>query len=170
MSRWLAWPLRDIEQSNQRHAEVYALTQSQNLRSNLELTLSQIGDPERIAAKIAALRVNPRGIVQLGRSLNAAKSTKRLIENNPELQGIYERISVEEDLIGYIANHFVEEPATTVGRGAIIAEGIDADLDELRALSKNRKDYLVDMAAREGERPGIPILKMASNNVLGSFC
>lgn len=169
LRRWLALPLRSTEEIQKRHAALQALLERQSLRSNLELTLSQVGDPERISAKIAALRANPREIVQLGRSLTAAKSTKKLIETVAELSWVHDAIDPCEELFEYITSHFVEEPAVAIGRGNIIAEGVDQELDQLRDLSRNSKEYLVEMAARESERTGISSLKISFNNVFGYY-
>lgn len=169
LRRWLALPLRSQDEINQRLDSVELFAKDFQLRQNLGFKLEEVGDPERITAKIAAARVNPREIVQLARSLDAFEAIKTLIEPCPELGWINESINTNDELKEKIKSTIMEDPAVAVGKGAIIAAKVSEELDELRELSKNSKDYLVDLAARESERTGITSLKISFNNVFGYY-
>ncbi|MFI3294676.1 MAG: DNA mismatch repair protein MutS [Rikenellaceae bacterium] len=169
LRRWLSLPLRELEAIAQRHNAVDLLCGDSSLRDSILDRMSDISDPERIAAKIAALRVNPKEIVLLSASLKAAQKIRYLIEGRAELSHLYSALDVEDCVVEYIDRMLLDEPALAVGKGNIIAQGVNEELDELRALSKNSKEYLVDMASRESERTGIPSLKIAFNNVFGYY-
>ncbi len=169
LRRWVALPLRDLASIEQRHNAVELFVNNQELHHGLSEGFRSLSDPERIAAKIAALRVNPRELVQLGVSLGVAQRVAEGIKNIAELGFIHDNLKFDYSLVGYLQRLFVQEPALAVGRGEIIAGGVNKELDELRELSRGSKEYLIDLTARESERTGITSLKIAFNNVFGYY-
>lgn len=169
LRRWMALPLRSKELIDQRLDSVELLTNNSQLRNDVNYKLEEVGDPERITAKIAASRVNPREIVQLARSLDAFKAIKSLIKGIEKLASVHEGIEIEDHLRQRIIETLLEDPAVAAGKGSIIASDVSKELDQLREISKNGKDYLIDLAARESERTGIGSLKISFNNVFGYY-
>lgn len=169
LRRWLALPLRSQDQIDIRLNSVDLLSTNMQLRTNVGFKLEEVGDPERITAKIAASRVNPREVVQLARSLDAFESIKTTIGDHNELDWVNEGIFVNDEIRDRIKRTIAADPAVSVGKGSVIASGVSSELDDLRELSKNSKDYLVDLATRESERTGISSLKISFNNVFGYY-
>lgn len=169
LRRWLALPLRSKEEIDKRLDGVELLANDMSLRNSVGYKLEEVGDPERITAKIAAARVNPREVLQLARSLDAFEAIKSLIEGHSALSWICDGIVVNDELQDKIKTTIAEDPAVAVGKGSVIASGVSVELDELRELSKNSKDYLIDLASRESERTGITSLKISFNNVFGYY-
>jgi len=169
LRRWIALPLRSIDDINQRLDAVSILLDKTLLRSNIEMDLTQVGDPERLAAKISASRINPREITQLARSLESINSIKNHVTDVETLKFIYSEIDPCGELYHKIKTTLMDDPAIMIGKGAIIAAEVSEELDELRELSRNGKEYLVEMTSRESKRTGITSLKIAYNNVFGYY-
>ena len=169
LRRWIALPLRSVDDINQRLDAVSILLEKSQLRSNIELDLTQVGDPERLAGKISASRINPREIMQLARSLESINSIKNHITDVETLKPIYNDIDPCGELYHKIKTTITENPAIMVGKGAIIASNVNEELDELRELSRNGKEYLVEITTRESTRTGISSLKIGYNNVFGYY-
>lgn len=169
LRRWIALPLRSIEDINKRLDAVSVLLDKTLLRSNIEIDLTQVGDPERLAAKISASRINPREIMQLARSLECINSIKNHVTDVETLKSIYNEIDPCGELYHKIKTTIMEDPAIMIGKGAIIAAEVSQELDELRELSRNGKEYLVEMTTRESARTGITSLKIGYNNVFGYY-
>ncbi len=130
-----------------------------------------MGDLERLVAKIATGRINPREAVQLKNSLEAVVPVKQLITatGNEAVDLLGQGLDTCEELRNRIKEVLNEEAPVQVGKGSTIAQGFSAELDELRGLATSGKDYLDQMLARETERTGISSLKIASNNVFGYY-
>ncbi len=169
LRRWIALPLRSIDDINKRLDAVSVLLDKTVLRSNIEMDLMQVGDPERLAAKISASRINPREIMQLARSLECINSIKNNVTDVETLKTIYNEIDPCGELYHKIKTTIMEDPAVMIGKGAIIASEVNEELDELRELSRNGKEYLVEMTARESAATGITSLKIGYNNVFGYY-
>lgn len=172
LRRWLSLPLRDAAAIAARQDVVETLIRNQDVVDALGEQLAGIGDLERIIAKVAAGRVNPREVVQLGRSLCGADSVREICRALPggAMMDMVNRIVELPQLRELIDRSFVGEPAAVVGRsGAVVAEGVDVELDELRDISTHGKEYLMQIQARESERTGISSLKISYNNVFGYY-
>lgn len=178
LKRWVALPLKDIGQINERLDAVEALSafdsaQSDNaiLADALYTQLRNIGDLERIVAKAAAGRISPREIVQLKRALDAAEPVKEMCLGTGKqgLVHIGEKLDLCVALRERIGREVNEDAPALLNKGNVIAQGVDADLDELRNLAYAGKDYLLQLQQRESERTKIPSLKVAFNNVFGYY-
>ncbi len=171
LRRWLALPLRDSEEIERRYEMVEHLRRADGLRGELISNLSEVGDAERIIAKVAAGRALPRDLVQLSRSIGAMGSIKELCEtsDNGELKSSAQSIKLLSEVREHIATTVCAEPAVAVGKGMVIAPTVDSELDELRAISTQGKEYLDAIVKREIERTGITSLKISFNNVFGYY-
>ena len=141
------------------------------LRRTVTELLLGIGDLERLASKAAVGRISPREVRQLAVSLRQINQLGALASSSDsaDLAQIATRLAPTEELIADIERTLTEEPPSALGRGATIAPGISAELDELRQLSTHGKDYLLQLQRRESERTGISSLKVAFNNVFGYY-
>jgi DNA mismatch repair protein MutS len=171
LKRWLALPLKDIPAIDKRLNTVQAFLDRDELRETVVDHLKEVGDLERLVAKAAAARINPRELVQLRRALDLILPLKVACENSglDSLKEIASKLNLCLPIRDRIAKELQEDPPMLVHKGSVIAKGIDADLDELRQLSHSGKDFLLQIQHRESERTGIPSLKVAFNNVFGYY-
>ena len=137
----------------------------------IEEKLHLIGDLERIVSKAAVGRISPREVVQLKVALQAIEPIKNACLNaeNDSLRRIGEQLNLCESIRDRIAREIKNDPPLVVNKGGVIADGIHAELDELRKIAYSGKDYLLQMQQRESERTEIPSLKIAYNNVFGYY-
>lgn len=171
LKRWLVLPLKDRKPIEQRHQIVAALKETTSVHTDLDAHLCEIGDLERLISKVAASRISPREIQHLKRTLQQIKPIHSLLLpiQNSSLQTLLQNLDVCQALIELIQTNLDAEPAVQIGKGAVIKQGRDADLDELRAISSNGKDFLNQIQEREIKATGITSLKISFNNVFGYF-
>ncbi len=171
LKRWLAFPLKDLEKIRARHRAIGHFLNEEGALRKLQAGIGKMGDLERLVAKIATGRINPREAVQLKNSLEAVVPVKQLITatGNEAVDLLGQGLDTCEELRNRIKEVLNEEAPVQVGKGSTIAQGFSAELDELRGLATSGKDYLDQMLARETERTGISSLKIASNNVFGYY-
>ena len=171
LKRWLALPLKDIAPINERLDGVQALLDRSELRDALIELIKPIGDLERLVAKAAAGRINPRELMVLRRALDAIEPIQTLCLSSGNIQ--LEKIAAVLDSCSIIRDRIAKdlhpEPPMLVHKGSVIADGVDLDLDELRHLAFSGKDYLLKLQHRESESTKIPSLKVAFNNVFGYY-
>ncbi len=137
----------------------------------LDDQLHRISDLERIISKVAVGRVSPREVVQLKNALEAIKPIKVACQHatNEALKRVGEQLNVCETLKDRIAREIQPDPPQLVNKGDVIADGFNAELDDLRAISRHGKDYLLKIQEREIEKTGISSLKVGYNNVFGYY-
>ena len=171
LKRWLALPLKQIDQIKQRHEVVSYLKTDGVVLYKIQHHIKLIGDLERLISKIATQKVSPREVIQLKNSLEAILPIKELSSNcdNESLKVLGDNLQSCDVLREKIKETLNEEAPVNILKGSSIAAGFSAELDELRALSTSGKDYLDKMLQRESERTGITSLKIASNNVFGYY-
>lgn len=171
LRRWLAFPLIDRQSIEMRQLIVADLLESAELREQVIGLLSSIGDLERLVSKAAVGRIGPREVNQMQASLTSLAQVRELCMSSPydHLRKLAERIDPCTGVCAMIDQTLMPDAPIALGRGAVIADGVDAELDELRSLSSGGKDYLVQIQQRESERTGIPNLKISFNNVFGYF-
>jgi DNA mismatch repair protein MutS len=171
LKRWLALPLKDIAPINERLDGVQALLDRSELRDALIELIKPIGDLERLVAKAAAGRINPRELMVLRRALDVIEPIQTLCLSSGNIQ--LEKIAAVLDSCSIIRDRIAKdlhpEPPMLVHKGSVIADGVDLDLDELRHLAFSGKDYLLKLQHRESESTKIPSLKVAFNNVFGYY-
>jgi DNA mismatch repair protein MutS len=171
LKRWLALPLKDIDLINERLSGVDFLIHHTEISDSLKVKFSLIGDLERLISKVAAGRVNPRELVQLKRSLSLIDEIKTLIHESDHetLIAFSKKLNACEALRNRLEKEIKEDAPINVSKGNVIGDGVNAELDELRAISGSGKNYLLELQQRESENTGIPSLKVAFNNVFGYY-
>lgn len=171
LKRWMVFPLKDKKPIEERLDIVEYYFREPEFRDIIDENLRQIGDLERIISKVAAARVSPRELVQLKLALQAIEPIKKACEasSNAVLKQIGAQLDCCADIRDRIASEIVPEPPLLLNKGGVIADGINEELDELRAIAYNGKDYLMQLQQRESERTGIPSLKISFNNVFGYY-
>jgi len=170
LRQWLAMPIMDLKELNARYDIVQYFTQNPEILDETQIDLGKLGDTERILGRIATGKANPREVMQLGRGLALTGPIKQRLEGGCEaLDKLLKGLRNCQKLLAEIQRVMDPEPAIQIGKGPVIGTGVDAELDELRALSSGGKDYLLQMQQREAERTGISSLKIAYNNVFGYY-
>ena len=171
LRRWIAMPLKDAKQIRERHNAVAYLLQNESCMKALEEAIRPIGDLERIVSKVAAGKVNPREIVQLKLALEQHVSIQAACtgSNDTLLKRTGEQINLCRSVCERIAREIRDDAPAVIGKGNVIAEGVSAELDELRNILYSGKDYILQIQQREIERTGINSLKVAFNNVFGYY-
>jgi len=137
----------------------------------LQEKLRELGDLERIVSRVAVGRVNPRELVQLRSALLLIDPIKEVCSasDDPTLKIVGEQLNPCHIIRERLQKELVDDPPVLIVKGNVIAAGINAELDELRAIAFSGKDYLLNLQQRESERTGIPSLKVSFNNVFGYF-
>jgi len=171
LKRWVVFPLKDEKPINERLDVVEFFFREPDFKDFIEEKLHLIGDLERIVSKAAVGRISPREVVQLKVALQAIEPIKNACLNaeNESLRKIGEHLNLCESIRNRIAREIKNDPPLLVNKGGVIADGINAELDELRQIAYSGKDYLLQMQQRESERTEIPSLKIAYNNVFGYY-
>jgi len=171
MKRWMVLPLKDEKPISERLDVVDYLTKNEEISYELGQRLREIGDLERLISKVAVGKVNPKEVMHLRRTLLQIQPIKNLLQDNKiaSLKKMMEQLNACETLIQLIETNLCDDPAGQIGKGMIIRSGFHQELDDLREISFNGKDYLERLQEREAERTGIPSLKVSFNNVFGYY-
>ncbi len=171
MKRWVSMPLKDIDKINERLSIVEAIKNNQNLREILHEKLSRISDLERLASKIAVLRINPREMYAIKNSIDMLIPVRECLINcgDSALAAFGESINLCHDLSAKITAAINPDAPAIISKGGLIAENYNQELDELRNIAYGGKDYLEKLEKKESERTGITSLKVGFNNVFGYY-
>ena len=168
---WLAMPIMDRDALNARYDVVQFFFDNEEPLEKLQLLISEVGDLERILARAATGKLLPREMVQLRRSLAQMEPIRALCAEAgvPAIDKLVKGMKNCGALLKKIEDTILENPASQLGKGDVIAPGVDKELDELRNISRGGKDYLLALQEREIERTGIGSLKIGFNNVFGYY-
>ncbi|WP_459741653.1 DNA mismatch repair protein MutS [Polaribacter sp. OB-PA-B3] len=171
LKRWLALPLKNIDEIKNRHELVKFFIDSDDFSQIVTYQLKQVSDIERLISKVATGKASPREIVLLKDSLKAILPIKASAESskNNAVKSLGNQLHTCQDLIDKISETLFDEAPVNINKGNAIANGVHQELDDLRAISNSGKEYLDNMLARETERTGITSLKIAFNNVFGYY-
>ncbi len=172
MRRWITFPLKDPREINRRLDVVEHFFRTPEAREELRELLAQIGDLERLVGKLAVGRITPREVVQLKVSLSALEPVKKLCSTAGQevLGAMGEQLNPCPLMRERISREILDNAPTAIGKGTpVIASGVDAELDDLRRLSSEGKEYLAGIQRRETEATGITSLKIGYNNVFGYY-
>ena len=171
LKRWVSFPLKDVKPINERLDMVETFFRDVELKETLQEQMSTMGDLERLISKVAVGRVSPREVVQLKNALIALVPIKEacLASDNEGMRKVGEQINLCPIIREKIEKTVKNDPPVLVSKGGVIADGVSAELDELRQIAFNGKDYLLQMQQRESEATGIPSLKIAYNKVFGYY-
>ncbi len=171
LRRWVLFPLKDVKAINARLDVVEYFFRHPDEREEIKTALEQIGDLERLISKVAVGRITPREVVQLRNALTAIEPIKALCCNadHEALRAIGEQLNPCSAIRDRIAREIVDDAPSALNRGTVIKDGVDSELDELREIAFQGKDYLMKIQMREIEATGIPSLKISYNNVFGYY-
>lgn len=171
LKRWLALPLKNIQAINERLNIVASFLENEDHKKELEEHIHQIGDLERIISKVATGRINPREVNQLKIALISIIPIKEGCQNSKEeaLQQLADQLNPCLKIKERIEKEINEDAPVAIGKGNVISEGVNAELDELRDILSSGKSYIDKLQEREIERTGIPSLKVGFNSVFGYY-
>ena len=171
LRRWVVFPLKDVAVINERLDIVDHFFRASDFRNNIDEQFHQMGDLERIISKVAVGRVSPREVVQLKNALKAIEPVKAecLSTNNKSLNRIGEQLNLCANLRDRIEKEINVDPPQLVAKGDVIASGYDKELDDLRSIRDNGKQYLLEIQEKEIAQTGISSLKVGFNNVFGYY-
>jgi len=171
LKRWLALPLKDRKKISERHEVVAYLKENTAVLKNIQQQIKMISDLERLISKIATGKVSPREVVYLKDSLDAIIPIKTLAleSKNEAVKTIGDSLHSCDLLREKIKTILNPEAPVAINKGNAIAKGVNAELDELRAISTSGKNFLEGIEKSESERTGISSLKISFNNVFGYY-
>lgn len=169
--RWICMPLKSPVEINNRLDIVDCFIHNEAARTETKNLLESIGDLERLTSKIGVARITPREMNQLKIALSCISPLKKIGKetNNPILQKMVDQLECCDILYQKITQQLQENAPHQLTKGNVIAEGVNAELDELRHISSHGKEKLAEIQQRESEATGIPSLKIGFNNVFGYY-
>ena len=171
LRQWLAMPIMDIRQLDARYDIVQHFLDKPDILSEIQLQISGTGDLERTISRVATGKILPREMLQLGRSLSRMEPIRDLCSGSgvEALDKLAADMRNTREVFRRITETLDENPAGQIGKGDVIAAGVNPELDRLREISRGGKEYLLQMQQREIERTGISALKISYNNVFGYY-
>ena len=170
LRRWLNRPLRGQPLLRERYHALGALIDGRRFEA-LRAQLAEVGDVERILARVALRSARPRDLTQLRSSLTALPALRAALASldSPLLQQLRARIGAHADVVALLAAAIAVEPAALLRDGEVIAAGYDAGLDQLRRIATHTDEFLLELERRERERTALASLKVGYNRVQGFF-
>jgi DNA mismatch repair protein MutS len=171
LKTWVNRPLKKLEPIQQRLDAVKEFFGNDTARRDLREVLGQVGDLERLVARIATGRANPRELKELERSVSFIPSVKTHVcaLNATTLKEMHGRLNSLDHLVKLLHDAIEDNPPLSLVDGGVIRKGHNQDLDDLRTVAFSGKDWIAKLQAKERERTGIPSLKVGYNNVFGYY-
>ena len=171
LRRWINEPLVDTDKINLRLNGVAELKSNEMLRGDVKENLKRVYDIERLIGKISYGNANGRDLISLKNSLNQLPKIKENLKNakSDMLINLHEKLDTLNDIYELIDKWIVEEPPVTIKEGGVIKTGISEELDELKLISTQGKNWIVQIEAKERENTGIKNLKVGYNKVFGYY-
>jgi len=171
LRRWLLMPLLDPQRIAERQGAITDFLSQHLLLGELRSALGEIGDLERVSSRIACDRANARDCVALAEWLKNVPEAKQALNRakSARLVALRDRIEDYSGIAGQIARTLADEPPLAITDGGMIRDGVSAELDEIRGLSRNAKDWIAQLQETERRRTGIPHLKVGYNSVFGYY-
>ena len=168
---WLSMPVMDLAELEDRYSVVQHFVDNREDLMRLQEFIGDIGDLERIISRAAAGKIMPREVMQLRRGLSRTAPIMEICAGKgvQALEDMLSRMGDCADLLDYLGKTMHPETASQLGKGDVIASGVNEELDELRKIARHGKDYLLEVQQREIERTGISSLKIGFNNVFGYY-
>ncbi len=168
---WLSMPVMDLKELEARYDVVQHFVDNQDDLREIQRMIGDIGDLERIISRAAAGKIMPREVMQLRRGLSQTEPIMNLCKGrgSEALDDMIGRMTGCAELLDYLGRTMHPETAAALGKGDVIASGVNEELDELRKIARHGKDYLLEVQQREIERTGISSLKIGFNNVFGYY-
>jgi DNA mismatch repair protein MutS len=171
LKKWITAPLRKLDQIQKRQESVEAFFANKQLRINIQNELREIGDLERLTSKICTGRVNPRELIHLKSSLKKIPLIKQLLDQTSAetITQINNQLNNLSEVVSKIEEAIADNPPLSLNDGGIIRQGYNSELDELRDLSLNAKEWISNFQKLERERSKISSLKVSYNKVFGYY-
>jgi len=171
LRRWVLMPLLDPKRIGERQGAIGDLLAQHVLLSELRSGLSEIGDLERVSSRVACERANARDCGALAEWLKKVPDVKQALNRakSARLSGLREQIQDYSAIRDRIGKTLVDEPGLAITEGGMIRDGVSAELDEIRGLSRSAKDWIAQLQETERKRTGIPNLKVGYNSVFGYY-
>ena len=171
LRRWILTPLKDKTAIEDRLDAVQEMVGSSPLRRQMTDHLHNIYDVERLTTKVSTGRANARDLIALRSSLEQLPSLCEVLEetDSARLQDLRGRLDSVPEVSGLIGCAIVEEPPTALTEGGLIRDGYNAELDELRQIAREGKNWIAEFESREAERSDISSLKVGFNKVFGYY-
>ncbi len=171
LQRWILFPLRSVNDINNRLDSVEHFFRHPEFRELCEMELGKVGDMQRVVSKVATARINPREMEQLRTALETVVVLKNACctASQESIRRIGEELDNCTELRQRIERELLPNPPMMVAKGGVIAAGVSPELDDYREIQRSGKDYLLHIQQREIERTGIASLKIGFNNVFGYY-
>ncbi len=171
LKRWIVFPLKDILKINERLDTVEYLIKETDFRNKISQHIKLCGDIERLVSKIPMKKINPREVLQLARGLKQVEAVKQLClaSSNEYLKRLGDALNPCPYIAEKIFKEIVDNPPALAVKGGMMNSNVNAELDDLRQIAFNGKNYLTQLQQKEAERTGIGSLKIGFNNVFGYF-
>jgi len=171
LRRWMLMPLIDLQRINERLTSVDFFISESSARNEIAQSIKQAGDVERLAAKVPLKKINPREVLQIAKGLQQTVVIKATCAqtDNDYLKRLGDSLNPCQLILDKILKVINENPPVAINKGGLIANGIHAELDELRSISSGGKNYLIELQQKESQQTGISSLKISFNNVFGYY-
>lgn len=171
LRKWMMRPLKRLKPITQRLNAVEALNVNHEVRENIREELDQVGDLERLISRICVGRANARDLMKLKMSLAQIPRIKMQFSQleEPLLDDIRDRLKLLIEVQERIEKAIQEDPPASVRDGGIFKDGFNEELDELRNVARNGKDYIAEIKQRLSQETGISSLKIGYNKVFGYY-
>lgn len=170
LKKWIVLPLKTKTNIEQRLESVAYFMNNSGFKSEIESYIKQIGDLERLISKVPLGKINPREVRQLAKALATIEPIQIILRgSNDHLKKMADTLNPCKTIREEIEKTLIDEPPVNLTKGGVIADGCDADLDELRNIIRNAQSLLIDIQQKEIEKTGITSLKIGFNNVFGYY-
>lgn len=171
LRRWLSLPLKSVKPIRQRQQVVEYFFKHPEVREEIAMLLGNMGDLERLVSKVSTGRISPREMLQLGYALRDSEPIRQLCvqSDNERLKRLGGQIALCTAMRERIEHTIRPDAPAQQGKPGVVRQGVDAELDDLRDIQTNAKDYLMRLQERESAETGIPSLKIGFNNVFGYY-
>ncbi len=171
LRRWLLMPQKNIKSINERLEVVETFIKDTEVQTQLSQFIKQAGDVERLAAKVPLKKITPRELLQVAKGLQQTALIKTICvaSDNAYLKRLGDSLNPCSFILEKILKQMHPNPPASIGKGSVIADGVNDDLDELRAIATGGKNYLNELQQKEAAATGISSLKISFNNVFGYY-
>lgn len=172
LKRWLQFPLIDVDKISKRHDTIDFFIKNFEIKQEIEVYLSKIQDIERLISKITSKRINPRELIALKNNVLYIDKIYNILENKylcEHLSQLKLSLTTLPDLSGFLEQHILDDPSVQVGTGNVIKAFVNAELDELRNISKSGHQFLSELRDKLARATGIQSLKISYNKVFGFY-
>ncbi len=168
LKRWLGQPLLDITELAKRQDAISWFCDNTLARNQTISLLGEMADLERLINRVRGDIATPRELVTLRRSLEVIPKIRQVLDDSP-IDWLKDELKPRQDVVDLISEAIADEPPSSLGEGEVIRQGFSEELDSLRLVSKNAKQYLANLERQEREKTGIKSLKVGFNKVFGYY-